>query len=83
MLSYIWCNKELKHSSYSISGASGENRTLVPSLENLYTNRCTTLAYLNSLRNAEELWGGKSELNRRPSGPQSDALTDWAIPTKL
>ena len=25
-------------------GASGENRTLVPSLENLYTNRCTTLA---------------------------------------
>ena len=29
-------------------GASGENRTLVPSLENLYTNRCTTLAYLYS-----------------------------------
>lgn len=57
-------------------GASGENRTLVPSLENLYTNRCTTLAYLNSLRNPEELWGGKSELNRRPSGPQSDALTN-------
>ena len=27
-----------------LSGASGENRTLVPSLENLYTNRCTTLA---------------------------------------
>ena len=26
------------------SGASGENRTLIPSLENLYTNRCTTLA---------------------------------------
>ena len=25
-------------------GASGENRTLIPSLENLYTNRCTTLA---------------------------------------
>ena len=59
-----------------LSGASGENRTLVPSLENLYTNRCTTLAYLYSLRNPEELWGGKSELNRRPSGPQSDALTN-------
>ncbi len=25
-------------------GASGENRTLISSLENLHTNRCTTLA---------------------------------------
>ena len=72
--------KNIKCSFLSIKslccGASGENRTLVPSLENLYTNRCTTLAYLYSLRNPEELWGGKSELNRRPSGPQSDALTN-------
>ena len=26
------------------NGAGGESRTLVPSLENLYTNRCTTPA---------------------------------------
>ena len=37
-------NKEYKYSFFLDSGASGENRTLVPSLENLYTNRCTTLA---------------------------------------
>lgn len=49
-------------------GASGESRTLISSLENLHTNRCTTLAKLP--------WGGISELNRRPSGPQSDALTN-------
>ena len=40
--------KNIKCSFLSIKslcyGASGENRTLVPSLENLYTNRCTTLA---------------------------------------
>lgn len=44
--------KNIKCSFLSIKslccGASGENRTLVPSLENLYTNRCTTLAYLYS-----------------------------------
>ena len=55
-------------------GASGESRTLISSLENLHTNRCTTLANL--------CWGGISELNRRPSGPQSDALTIWANPTR-
>ena len=36
--------KNKEPASSFISGASGENRTLVPSLENLYTNRCTTLA---------------------------------------
>ena len=50
-------------------GASGENRTLISSLENLHTSRCTTLAY-------RMLWGGILELNQRPSGPQSDALTN-------
>ena len=29
---------------FFISGASGGSRNLIPSLENLYTNRCTTLA---------------------------------------
>ncbi len=37
-------NKEYEYSFFFCSGASGENRTLIPSLENLYTNRCTTLA---------------------------------------
>ena len=37
-------NKERNRSFFFCSGASGENRTLIPSLENLYTNRCTTLA---------------------------------------
>ena len=37
-------NKEYKYSFFLLFGASGENRTLIPSLENLYTNRCTTLA---------------------------------------
>ena len=36
--------KNKEPASSFISGASGENRTLVPSLENLYTDRCTTLA---------------------------------------
>ena len=32
-----------RHPKYK-NGASGGSRNLIPSLENLYTNRCTTLA---------------------------------------
>lgn len=33
-----------KYFKHSLFGAGGENRTLVSSLENLHTNRCTTPA---------------------------------------
>ena len=112
-----WLNKTKPLRDLFLFGASGESRTLIPSLENLYTNRCTTLAkyaFVNSqkarsrklakslpphrekahshlgqeslplgtLRRFDSCvsralaWGGKQELNLRPSGPQSDALTN-------
>ena len=36
-------NQKLLYSVYTL-GAGGENRTLVSSLENLHTDRCTTPA---------------------------------------
>ena len=74
-------NRELP--LFKIFGASGGSRNLISSLENLHTNRCTTLAkicknyttFSKIIKSLYDLWGGKSELNRRPSGPQSDALT--------
>ncbi len=42
---YRYRNKKFSANSAEIPyGASGENRTLISSLENLHTSRCTTLA---------------------------------------
>lgn len=53
------------------------------SLENSHNNRYMKPADLNERRSIclaespiDVLWGGQEESNLRPSGPQSDALTN-------